>query len=384
MRPIADAASPILAANGDMLGVVLVFRDQSAERTAKRALEQSEARLRAMIAAIPDLIFRIDHEHRFLDYQVSDPGRLMLPPEQFLGKRTFEVLPAEIAEGSARAVDRALSSGVMQVYEYTLDLPEGRAWFEQRIAPISATEVIAITRDVSDIRRNEAVMQARLRLLEFANDHPLGDLLTKTLDEVGALVNSPVGFYHFVEPDQRTLSLQAWSTRTMQEFYIVDRRGSLYTIDSADVCADAVRQRQPVIHNDYASLPDRCGLPTRHAPLMRELVAPILRRDQVVAILGVGNKPANYTADAAALVSYLADVAWEIVQRKRIEEEQTLLREQLAQVQKLEMVGQLAGGIAHDFNNMLAVILIRSEMALQKVSPASPPGGDSQHGPALR
>ena len=370
-RPIADAASPILAANGDMLGVVLVFRDQSAERTAKRALEQSEARLRAMIAAIPDLIFRIDHEYRFLDYQVSDPGRLMLPPEQFLGKRTFEVLPAEIAEGGARAVDRALSSGVMQVYEYTLDLPEGRAWFEQRIAPISATEVIAITRDISDIRRNEAVMQARLRLLEFANDHPLGDLLTKTLDEVGALVNSPIGFYHFVERDQRTLSLQAWSTRTTQEFHIADGRGSRYTLDSADVWADAVRQRQPVIRNDYTGMPDRRGLPTGNAPLVRELVVPILRRDQVVAILGVGNKPANYTSEDVALVSYLADVAWEIVQRKRIEEEQASLRQQLAQAQKLEMVGQLAGGIAHDFNNMLAVILIRSEMALQEVSPAS-------------
>ncbi|HHY55188.1 MAG TPA: GAF domain-containing protein [Chloroflexi bacterium] len=372
IRPIADAASPIRAANGDVLGVVLVFRDQSAERAAKRALEQSEARLRAMVAAIPDLIFRLDHEYHFLDCQVSDPSLLMIPPEQFLGRRTFDVLPVEIAQGGARAIDAALSTGVMQIYEYTLDLPEGRAWYEQRIAPISTTEVIAITRDVSDIRRNEALMQARLRLLEFANDHPLGDLLTRTLDEVGALVNSPIGFYHFVAPDQRTLSLQAWSTRTLREFCTAEGRGLHYPIQSAGVWADAVRQRQPMIHNDYASLPNRHGMPAGHAQLVRELVVPIVRQEQVVAVLGVGNKPADYTASDVALVSYLADVAWEIVERKRAEEVQASLQLQLAQAQKLETIGQLAGGIAHDFNNMLAVILMRSEMALQAVSPASP------------
>lgn len=371
IRPIADAASPIRVADGDVIGVVLVFRDQSAERAAKRALQQSEARLRAMVAAIPDLIFRIDHEYRFLDFQASDLGRLMMSPEQFLGKRTFDVLPAEIAEGGAHAVDRALSSGTMQVYEYTLDLPEGRAWYEQRIAPISSTEVIAITRDISDMRRNEAMMQARLRLLEFAADHPLSDLLTRTLDEVGALINSPVGFYHFVEPDQCTLSLQAWSTRTLRDFCTVEGKQLHHSIDSAGVWADAVRQRQPIIHNDYAGLLNRRGMPTGHAQIMRELVVPILRQDRVVAVLGVGNKPADYTASDVALVSYLADVAWEIVKRKRVEEVQASLQQQLAQAQKLETIGQLAGGIAHDFNNMLAVILMRSEMALQAVSPAS-------------
>jgi C4-dicarboxylate-specific signal transduction histidine kinase len=351
---------------------VLVFRDQSAERTAKRALEQSEARLRAMITAVPDLFFRVDHENRILDCHTPNPDQLLLPLEQFLGKRTFDVLPLEIAEGAATAIDRALTSGAMQFYEYTLELPDGRCWYEQRIAPISPTEVIIITRDVSDIRRNEALMQARLRLLEFANDHSLSELLTATLDEVGVLVNSPIGFYHFVEANQRTVSLQAWSTQTLQEFRTAEARRRYYPVEGASVWADAVQQRQPVVHNDYGSLSDHYGQPVGYARLARELVVPILRQEQVVAILSVGGKPTNYTPGDVALVSYLADVAWEIVERKRAEEEQASLQQQLVQAQKLETIGQLAGGIAHDFNNMLAVILMRSEMALQQVLPTSP------------
>lgn len=45
-HPIADSGAPVLDEEGNVLGVVLVFRDQTEERKAKRALEQSEERWR--------------------------------------------------------------------------------------------------------------------------------------------------------------------------------------------------------------------------------------------------------------------------------------------------------------------------------------------------
>jgi len=160
-----------------------------------------------------------------------------------------------------------------------------------------------------------------LNLIEYSLAHDLQNLLIKALDDVCRLSDSPIGFYHFVEPDQRTLSLQAWSTRTLKEFCTAKGHGLHYPIENAGVWADCIRQRRPLIQNDYATLPNKKGLPEGHAPVIRELVVPIFRSGSVVAILGIGNKPDDYTEQDIELVAYLADVVWEITERKRNEEE---------------------------------------------------------------
>lgn len=168
--------------------------------------------------------------------------------------------------------------------------------------------------------REEKLIRLRLSLLEFAATHSLEEILQKTLDEIGTLINSPIGFYHFVENDQKTLSLQAWSTRTLKEFCTAEGKGRHYDINQAGVWVDCVHEKRPVIHNDYNALPHRRGMPPGHAAVIRELVVPIMRSEKIVGILGVGNKPVDYTEKDAEVVSYLADVAWEITRRKQAEE----------------------------------------------------------------
>ena len=46
--------------------------------------------------------------------------------------------------------------------------------------------------------------------------------------------------------------------------------------------------RKAIVHNDYASLPHRKGMPVGHAPVVRELLVPVLRKGLVTAIIGVG------------------------------------------------------------------------------------------------
>ncbi|MEI6606927.1 MAG: PAS domain S-box protein [Verrucomicrobiota bacterium] len=178
-----------------------------------------------------------------------------------------------------------------------------------------------IINDITASKRQELILSARERLLVLAQTRPLEDLLCATLDEAEALTESGAGFYHFLEADQNTLSLQAWSSNTERNLCRAEGTKRHYPVNEAGVWVDCIRQRSTVIHNDYVALSHRKGLPQGHVAVQRELVVPVLRRGLIVAILGVGNKPCNYTAADSHAVEALADLAWDIVESKRRETE---------------------------------------------------------------
>ena len=169
--------------------------------------------------------------------------------------------------------------------------------------------------------QTERVLQARLALIQYAATHILDELLQFTLDQVEGLTQSRIGYFHFLESDQKTLWLRAWSTNTLQNMCTVASKNTHYDVDKAGVWTDCIRTRRPVIHNDYASLPHRRGLPEGHAQVIRELAVPIMREGKIVAILGVGNKSQDYSDNDVEIVSTLADFAWEQIMHKQAVEE---------------------------------------------------------------
>lgn len=251
----------------------------------------------------------------------------------------------------AEAIGRPISDVIPLINEETrnrMDDPTGRVIREGRVvglanhtmlitrggrevpitdsgAPIRAADgstagAVIVFRDQSEERLSRKLMETRLKLMGLARDHSLDDFLRKALDEVGKLVSSPIGFYHFLEEDQKTLSLQQWSTQTLEEFCRAEGKGLHYPVDKAGIWVDCVREGRAVIHNDYMSHPNRRGLPEGHVPVTRVIVVPVRRGDKVVAILGLGNKPVDYTQRDVEIVSYIAEVTWETVDAKRTQE----------------------------------------------------------------
>lgn len=229
--------------------------------------------------------------------------------------------------------------------------------------------------DLTEWKWSALLEAARLRLAEFSLGHSLDELMQAAVDEACALTGSPIGFYHQVEGEEQTIVLHAWSTRTEREFCTAAGKGTHYAVASAGIWADCLRERRPVIHNDYPSHPGRRGLPPGHAPVEREMVVPLSRSGRIVAMLGVGNKAEPYGAHDLQIVQRLIDHAWTIVERKRAELSQRELERQLQQVQKMESLGNLAGGVAHDLNNVLGAILSLSTVLREKLAEADPSAG---------
>jgi signal transduction histidine kinase/CheY-like chemotaxis protein len=195
---------------------------------------------------------------------------------------------------------------------------------EQRVLERTADLASAnksLSLEIINRRRREEILRVGLLMSEFAGTHSLDELLQKALNEIELLTGSRIGFFHFLEEDQKTLSLQTWSTFTLKTFCTAEGKGRHYNVDDAGIWVDCIHQRRPVIHNDYAALPGRKGLPDGHAAVIRELVFPIIRNDKIVAILGVGNKEHDYDAHDIETVSELANMIWDVVLRKQAKEQ---------------------------------------------------------------
>ena len=204
--------------------------------------------------------------------------------------------------------------------------------------------------DITERRRLDSILKTRNSILELSYHCSLDELLQKTLDEVEILSKSKISFFHFVEEDQVTLSLQTWSTNTLLKMCKAEGKGQHYPIDQAGVWVDCIAARSAVIHNDYLSLPHRKGLPVGHASVIRELVVPIFRNEKIVAILGVGNKESNYDQTDVQSICEIADILWDIVERKKGEE---ALRESNEFNQSLLQTIPFGMDIVDEFGNIL-------------------------------
>ena len=147
LEAIADHIAPILHAR------LSAARHEEARTVGEDALRLSEARMRALLSAMPDMMFCIRADGTYLEFLPGTAVEPVASPGEFIGKRVPDVMPADLAERTMRDIERALATGNLQGHEYSLTIGDDVRHYEYRMVPSGMDEVLAIVRDITERKR---------------------------------------------------------------------------------------------------------------------------------------------------------------------------------------------------------------------------------------
>jgi PAS domain-containing protein len=93
-----------------MTKVHAIFVDRL--RQTQAALRKSEAENRAILQALPDVIFQLSLDGRFLQVHATKDDDLWRPPEELISKSIYEVLPQAHAKLHRQCNSHTTNAGV--------------------------------------------------------------------------------------------------------------------------------------------------------------------------------------------------------------------------------------------------------------------------------
>jgi PAS domain S-box-containing protein len=212
LRWLRTRGFPFRGESGDVYRVAGITEDVTGRKQTENELRKSEARTRALLRAMPDLMFRMSRSGTILDYHATPAARLYKPPSEFLGARMGDVIP-ELGDEFLRQIEETLRTGVVQSMGYRLDCDGHVGEYEARFAP-SDDEVLVVIRDVTEQSRlQREILDVSHREQERIG-HDLHDGISQRLTGIALLTKAL--------QQRLTGKLEAEASRAAQIAMLVD------------------------------------------------------------------------------------------------------------------------------------------------------------------
>lgn len=132
-------------------------------------LQQSEGKNRALLNAIPDLMWRLKGDGTVVDVRENQNSNSFLLNNNSIGKTITEIFPTAIAEKFLQALKQALQTGDIQIFEYELLEQTQPKYFEVRIVVSLEHEALAIIRDITATKMAQEELQQAKEAAEAAS-----------------------------------------------------------------------------------------------------------------------------------------------------------------------------------------------------------------------
>lgn len=188
--PMDGSAKPLNDSFGKLAGLFLelypfpVLNHINSETGGRPDLSDTgESFAKAMVDAIPDMMFRIDRNGVFLDYK-ADIKDLHEQNKSLIGQRNRDVTPPEFADLIDYEIEKTLASGQIRTFEYQLPVPgKGLLDFEARMVPSGKDEIVAIVRNITVQKKAEKVLvDSEIQFVKLFRSNPVPLGITRAQD----------------------------------------------------------------------------------------------------------------------------------------------------------------------------------------------------------
>ncbi len=194
----------------------------------RQETEKSIIRNRALMAAIPDMIFVFDQNGTYIDYRAAAQAPLVVPGDNLLGNKLTELLPPSVSGPAMDCIRQVLETGEMKSLEYTLEINGQPRHFEARMVKMDDSSVISASRDITERKEAEYALRDNERKLSTFMDNLPGMVYYCANDEdwtmefvsqgslaftgyaPRSLINSAeISYNDIIHPDDRQMVYQA-------------------------------------------------------------------------------------------------------------------------------------------------------------------------------
>jgi PAS domain S-box-containing protein len=155
VRWIRDRLFPIRDGTGDVQRILGIAEDVTETKLAQETLTRTVARKKALVALIPDLLFRVRKDGTVLEIHVGKDNPFLLPEANLIGKNLKHLLSTQLAAEAMQQIGAALRTRQVQTFTCEYLLPDALRDFEARGVACADDEVLVLVRDVTERKRLE-------------------------------------------------------------------------------------------------------------------------------------------------------------------------------------------------------------------------------------
>jgi len=213
-----------------------------------------------------------------------------------------------------------------------------------------------------EIEFNNARLESLLKISQYSTSS-IQDLLDYALNEAIKLTGSKIGYIYFYEEKTKQFILNTWSKEVMNECRVQNPE-TVYDLDKTGCWGEAVRQRKPIIINDYeAENHLKKGLPEGHVTLKTFMTVPIFVGTSIVAVAGLANKQNGYDNADTVQLTLLMDSVWKIAHRIYMEIDLRNANDKLKELNATK--DKFFSIISHDLKSPFTSLLGITEVLLE-------------------